>query len=327
MKIYHLPDMTDRDMLPSGCVAVLGFFDGVHAGHRELFRRAAVVAAGRKIVAWTFSGGSRGRLLTDDKTRFRLLGEAGADYVTAEDFDALRSLSGEEFVRDVLVRRLGVSHAVCGRSFRFGKDASSDAEDLVRFCADYGVGCTVVPSVTVGGEAISSSRVRRLVESGDVKEAARLLGREHFYCLPVVRGKMLGRELGFPTLNQIIPKNLVSPAPGVYVCRASFEEGGEVRDMAGVCNMGSCPTVDEKELEEFRRACPDYVLPEGATLFADVLETHVIGEAPDLYGKTVRVSLYERLRGEMKFDSIEELARAVAEDSRRAEEYFTNAGA
>ena len=326
MKIFSLPDMTPSDTLPSGCVAVLGFFDGVHAGHRELFRRAAAVADGRRIVAWTFTGGSRERLLTDDDARFRLLGDAGADFVVAEDFADLRSLSGEEFVRDVLQKKLGASHAVCGESFRFGFGASSDAGDLARFCGALGMGCTTVPSVTSGGEAISSTRVRRLVESGDVKEAARLLGREHFYCLPVVRGKMLGRELGFPTLNQIIPGNLAAPAPGVYVCRVSYEENGEARDLPGVCNMGTCPTVDEAELEEFLKKNPGYVLPEGAALGTDTLETHVIGGTPDLYGKVVRVSLFDRLRDEKKFDSLGDLAAAVANDARRAEEYFRLAG-
>lgn len=326
MKIYHLPDLTLRDTLPPGCVAVLGFFDGVHAGHRELFRRAAAGSAGRQVVAWTFFSGSRENLLTDDMTRFRLLGEAGADYVAAEDFDDFRSLSGEEFVRDVLCGSLGVSCAVCGESFRFGRGASCGAEDLMRFCGDAGIGCTAVPSVMSGGEAVSSSLIRRLVRSGDVRRAARLLGREHFYSLPVVRGKRLGRELGFPTLNQIIPKNLVSPAPGVYACRVSFEEDGAARSLPGVCNMGSCPTVTRAELEDFLKKNPDYVLPEEAALGVDVLETHAIGKTPEMYGKTVRVSLCERLRDERRFDSLEELTQAVAEDARRAAEFFAGSG-
>ena len=327
MKIYHLPDLTLRDTLPSGCVAVLGFFDGVHIGHRELFRRAAADGAGRQTVAWTFSGGSRENLLTDDATRFRLLGEAGADYVVAEDFEGLRSLEGAEFVRDVLRGKLGVSLAVCGESFRFGRGASCGAEDLTRFCGEAGIGCTVIPCVTAEGEAVSSSLIRRLVRSGDMRRAARLLGREHFYSLPVVHGKTLGRKLGFPTLNQIIPKNLVAPAPGVYACRVSFfEENGEARDLPGVCNMGTCPTVNEAELEEFLKKNPGYVLPEGAALGVDALETHVIGETPDLYGKVVRVSLCEKLRDEKKFDSLHELSLAVAADRRHAEEYFAKAG-
>jgi riboflavin kinase/FMN adenylyltransferase len=325
MKIYHLPDMTPSDTLPSGCAAVLGFFDGVHIGHRELFRRAEELSSGRGVVAWTFFSGSRNSLLTDDVTRFRLLGDAGADYVIAEDFEDLRSLTGEEFVRNVLREKLRVLCAVCGESFRFGKDASSGAEDLLRFCREAGIGCAVVPTVVSGGEPVSSSLVRRLVSSGNVKDAALYLGRKHFYSLPVVHGKTLGRKLGFPTLNQIIPKNLVAPAPGVYACRVSFEENGEARDLPGVCNMGTCPTVNEAELEEFLKKNPGYVLPEGAVLGADALETHVIGETPDLYGKTVRVSLCVKLRDEKKFDSLEELIRAVASDRRHAEEYFAKA--
>ena len=226
MKIYHLPDMTDRDMLPSGCVAVLGFFDGVHAGHRELFRRAAAVADGRRIVAWTFTGGSRERLLTDDDARFRLLGDAGADFVVAEDFADLRSLPGEEFVRDVLQKKLGASHAVCGESFRFGFGASSDAGDLARFCGALGMGCTTVPSVTSGGEAISSTRVRRLVESGDVKEAARLLGRNEGVVAGISSGAALYAALELAKRDEYAGKTIVALLPDTgdrYLSTPLFE--------------------------------------------------------------------------------------------------------
>ena len=225
MVFYHLPDREPLREIPRGLTAVLGFFDGVHRGHRELF--AAASRYGEPILAWTFSAGGRSGLLTDDEERFALLHEAGAEYLCAADFRKIRSTDGESFVKDVLLSRLRVGRAVVGESFRFGKGAAWDSADFERLCREAGVPCTVAPTVTDGGEPVSSSSIRKLIASGDAEGAARLLGREHFYSLPVVRGKMLGRLLGFPTANQIIPKTLVTPARGVYVCRASFEEGGK----------------------------------------------------------------------------------------------------
>ena len=321
MVFYHLPELRTVDKVPRGLCAVLGFFDGVHPGHRELFAIAA--RYGAPVFAWTFFSGSRTDLLTDDVTRFRLLHEAGAEYAAAADFDEIRDTDGERFVEDVLVRRLGVSRAVVGESFRFGKGAAWDSDDLRRLCGAAGVPCTVAPTVAVGGVPVSSSAIRVLIASGEVEDAARLLGREHFYNLPVVRGKMLGRRLGFPTANQIIPKSLVTPARGVYVCRASFEEDGAAQRFPGVLNIGVCPTLGREELAAFREENPDYALPDEAIIDREVMETHVIGYDGDLYGRTLRVDLCRKLREEIKFSSVEELKDRIRADEHSAAEYFS----
>ena len=125
-----------------------------------------------------------------------------------EDFYAVKDMDGVDFVNKILHDALGVSGVVCGWNFRFGRGASCTSGDLCDLCAKYDIDCSVVPPVIAGGEAISSSRIRSLILSGKTKEAADLLGRNHSYTLPVVHGKMLGRRLGFPTINQIIPENL-----------------------------------------------------------------------------------------------------------------------
>lgn len=319
MEFFSFPDGAAAAP-PSGCVAVLGFFDGVHVGHRELFRIAG--ESGAPVLAWTFRSGTRRGLLTDDETRFRLLSEAGADFVAAADFEAMRDLDGPTFVRDVLAGELGVSRAVSGESFRFGRGAAWNAADLDALCREANIPVTVVPAVRSGDVPVSSSAVREMISLGDAEGAARLLGREHFYLLPVVRGKMIGRLLGFPTANQIVPPALVSPARGVYACRVSFASGNETATFPGVLNVGVCPTLDRDGLAEFRRENPDYRLPDDAIVGAEVMETHVIGYDGDLYGKTVRVDLCRRLRDEKRFGSTDELVRAIGADKEAALGYF-----
>ena len=322
MVFYRLPECEPVDSTPRGAVAVLGFFDGVHRGHRELF--SVTSRYGKPVVAWTFFSGDRTDLLTDDSSRFRLLSEAGAGFVAAADFNSIRDMDGEAFVKDVLAGCLGVSRVVSGESFRFGKNAAWNSDDLSSLCREAGIPAEVVPTVTVDGTPVSSSATRSLIASGDVEGAARLLGREHFYHLPVVRGKMLGRRLGFPTANQIIPKSLVTPARGVYVCRASFEEAGAEVRFPGVLNVGVCPTLGREELAAFRKENPDYRAPDESILGREVMETHVIGYDGDLYGRTLRVELCRKLRDEKKFSTLGELTDQIRADERSALEYFKN---
>ena len=320
MIFYRLPDGAEVRSVPAGAVAVLGFFDGVHKGHRKLFDTAA--SCDGPVVAWTFSSGERTGLLTDDATRLRLLGEAGAEYAAVADFRELKDADGPTFVSSVLKDRLAVAHAVCGESFRFGRGAAWDASALESLCRENGVGCTVVPTVSVCGVPVSSSAIREMISSGDVEGAAALLGRAHFLRLPVVKGKMIGRLLGFPTANQLLPLDLVCPADGVYVCRASFDEDGKTVRFPGVLNVGVCPTLDAEGMRAFRRDNPEYSLPDEAVLGSKVLETHVIGYDGDLYGRELRVDLCARLRDEIRFDGVDALVRAVREDEKKALEYF-----
>ncbi|MBQ7475372.1 MAG: hypothetical protein IJS78_05560 [Clostridia bacterium] len=320
MVFYRFPGGGAVRAVPRGCVAVLGFFDGVHPGHRELVRVAR--SFGRPVVAWTFFSGSRTGLLTDDETRFRLLGEAGVDFVAAADFEKLRDTDGPSFVKTRLLRELGISRAVFGDSFRFGKGAAWGADDLVALCREAGIGCTVVPTVLSRGVPVSSSTLRKMISAGDAEEAARLLGRAHFYRLPVVRGKMLGRLLGFPTANQIIPRELLTPARGVYVCLASFEEDGKELRFPGVLNVGVCPTLTGEELARFKRDNPDYDLPDESILGSEVMETHMIGYSGDIYGRTLRVDLLRYLRPEKKFPSTDDLRSSILNDEKDALAYF-----
>lgn len=302
--------MADIIGLPVGqrTVAALGIFDGVHIGHRCVLRAAADEARRQAqhssvpphVCVFTFDGESiatKGKaLMPDEEKRLRLM-SCGADTVYSADFSLMKGLSPEEFVRDVLISKLGCAAAVCGRDFRFGRSASGGCDDLTRLCGEQGCRVVAVPSCEEDGVKVSSSLIKELIQSGDIARANRLLGQPYGYSLTVSHGNALGRTLGFPTINQLLPSVLLPPRFGVYCSRT--ETGG--KSYEGVTNVGVKPTVG------------------GNT---PSLETHIFGFSGDLYGKSVRIELLEFLRDERRFDSTDQLRRQVLCDRQTAAEYF-----
>lgn len=289
--------------VPQGSVFLLGYFDGVHRGHRALIDRAADCAKGeRPVVVWTFDHLPKGELLTDNEEKRLLFAEYGVDYVIYEDFDSLKDLDGRTFFDEVILRRHHPSAVICGYNFRFGRRAAWSADDLCRFAEESGVECAVVPPMEQNGVPVSSTAIRNAVVAGDMQTAAELLGRRYSVALPVVYGKAIGRTIGHPTINQIIPAGRISPARGVYSCIVEFTDKSGVRQKkGGVCNIGSRPTVNRNE--------------------SDVtLETYIFDYSGDLYGLTIRTSFLEKLRDERKFSSVDELAEQIGRDEENAGE-------
>lgn len=289
--------------VPQGSVFLLGYFDGVHRGHRALIDRAEDCAKGeRPVVVWTFEHLPKGELLTDNEEKRLLFAEYGVDYVVYEDFDSLKDLDGRTFFDEVILRRHHPSAVVCGYNFRFGRRAAWSADDLCRFAEESGVECAVVPPMEQNGVPVSSTAIRNAVVAGDMQTAAEFLGRRYSVVLPVVHGKAIGRTIGHPTINQIIPAGRISPARGVYSCIVEFTDKSGVRQCrGGVCNIGSRPTVNRDE--------------------SDVtLETYIFDYSGDLYDLTIRTSFLEKLRDERKFSSVDELAEQIHRDGERAAE-------
>ena len=296
-----------RDLTPAegpGAVA-LGSFDGLHLGHRKVISLAlAGRARGLAPTVFTFEENPKARargfggLLLTEREKIRLLGEMGVERLYLLDFDAIRNLEPEEFVRRVLAGVCRAKLACCGFNFTFGRGGTADGAALHRLCAPLGVETAVAGVVLDGGEPVSSTRIRGLMEAGKAEETARLLGRPFTYESPVVSGRHLGRKLGTPTLNQNVPEELVLPKFGVYVSAVSF--GGTV--FAGVTNVGVKPTVGS-----------DTVLAE--TWMPDY-------RGPDLYGRTVRTGLLRFLRAEEKFATLGELKNAILGDGGHALRYF-----
>jgi len=267
----------------------------------ELRRRAD--AAGVPAVAATFEpppveilrpSAAPPRLMTLERKADRLR-EACADRVFVFRTDArLLNLTAEAFFAEMLVGRLGVRGIVEGPNFRFGKDRAGDVGLLERLCAQAGIEFGVVEPVDNDGRMVSSSLIRELVSAGDLPAAAELLGRHHEAVGTVVRGAARGRELGFPTANLEGIATLLPP-DGVYAGRT---------DLDGVFVPAAVHIGPNSTFGETSRA----------------FEAHLLGFSGDLYGRTLRVELIERVRGSVRFDGREALVRQIEADCRRVRE-------
>ena len=288
-------DITAKGSKTPSAVA-LGFFDGLHLGHIEVIRQAMSLAEadGISSVIFTFNDKT---MLPKFKTRqniigydlkLELLAKIGVNYIYAPDFATARDLTPEEFVNDILIEKLHAKYVTCGYDFRFGKGGAADAEELSRLCALKGVQVTVGPAVTLDGQIVSSTSIREMIRNGDVATANRMLGYELTYVLEVKRGNQIGKTMGFPTINQIIPAGNVTPKFGVYKSWAQIKG----HNYPAITNIGVKPTIALRDGEEARE-------PE--------METHIIGFGGDLYGLRARVTLREFMREEKKFSSLDEL--------------------
>ncbi len=326
MIIYSLPSSAMSENLPSGAVIALGFFDGVHLGHRLIIDTARREADRRGAVpcVWMISSGDKeyksgSPYLVCESEKSNLLYEAGARFAAVYDFSELRNLDGEHFVSEILKRELGASCVVCGFNFRFGKGASWDVCDLTRICMKHGIDVVVSDAVTdEAGECISSTRIRQLISEGEVAEAALMLGRPYSFTSTVLEGKRLGRRLGFPTVNQLPEDGRLMPKRGVYAVCAEFELDGKVYSYPGAANVGFCPTLARTEAvsTDANGTKPHSigVASEGHA----VCETYIADFSGDLYGKTVKIMFLERLRGETRFASVDELKAQIGNDAERA---------
>ena len=307
-----IPVYRSVQQIPAGfgpSVAVVGNFDGVHLGHREIL--SAVVAEARALglrsVAVTFDPHperflrprSAPRLLTPMNERLRLLAATGIDAVLVLPFDAaLASLPAREFVSRVLVKALAVRAVHEGGSFRFGFRAQAGVEKLREFGARFGFAVHVHPPVRVHGLEVSSSAIRELVASGDVRRAWWMLGRPFSIESTPARGRGIGTRLVVPTVN-LAPYNDLLPAFGVYVTRLMV---GEHRFHA-VTNVGNRPTFGEASF---------------------AVESHILDFEPvDLDEKTpLELEFLLRLRGEMEWPSPEALKVQILKDVAWAKRYF-----
>jgi riboflavin kinase/FMN adenylyltransferase len=290
-------------------VYAVGNFDGVHLGHRAVIERTRALARARGTPcavltfephpADYFAGRPVVFRLTPFEAKAGAIQELGLDGVVFLTFDAaLAGLSAEAFVEQILVKSLDIGAAVVGWDFHFGKGRSGSPAFLQAAGKRFGFDVDVIPKVEAsdpgGPEVISSSSARRALEQGDVVAAAARLGRPYAVSGIVIGGQRLGRTLGVPTANIALePTNRL--AHGVYAVRATVD--GRTHD--GVASFGVRPTVDN-----------------GAPL----LETYLFDFDADIYGREMRVEFIARIRPELKFDSLDALKAAMADDMARARE-------
>ena len=232
--------------------------------------------------------------------RERLLTEMGVkfEYIS---FKEIMNLTCREFFEEILLKRLNAAAVCCGWNYRFGRGNEGGCRELSELSDEFGVELHISDHVDLGGEPISSSRIRLAVEQGDIPLANAMLGREFSYSAPVVSGYHRGHLLGAPTINQRFEPDFVRPRKGVY---ASFTTVGGVR-YPSVTNIGLRPSFEN---EDFRS------------------ETCIIGFSGDLYGQVIKVSLLDFIRDEQKFGSVEALSAQIALDAARAKEIFEKRG-
>lgn len=279
---------------------LLGLFDGVHTGHRLALEALKRSGAETKTV-YTFSSvqldtkGARKLILTDDEKRSMLLA-AGADEVVFADFAGIREYSPEEFVLRVLKDELRADTIICGENFRFGKNAAGDAALLKELLGRENIQSVIVPILNIGGEPVSTTRIRALIEAGRIKEANSLLGYGYFISGRVIHGDARGRRMGIRTINISFDEAKLTPFDGVY--SSDVVIGG--KKYMGVTDIGFKPTV--KDTAERG------------------IETHILDFDGDVYNNTVSISFNDYYRKEIRFSSRSELIDAINQDIKRRKE-------
>jgi riboflavin kinase/FMN adenylyltransferase len=297
MKIieYKYPD---RPGLKNLALA-LGYFDGVHVGHREiiamLVREAKAKGLSPYVLTFADSLSKTKKsqsIIYNIEEKVRIFKSLGVEGVIVADFHSVANLSPEAFVSEVLIDSFGAQMAISGYNFRFGKGASADSSKLVELMCSQGKSAIILSEQRIDGKPLSATVIRGLISDGRLDEATRMLGLPYSIMGTVERGLGLGKAYGFPTVN--LPLRDTSPlAVGVY--RTAVLVEGKL--YTGVTNVGRCPTVAERDIH-------------AETLIADF--------DGDLYGKEIRIFFLGLLRPEKKFDSVDELREQIYLDKDRS---------
>lgn len=286
----------------------LGFFDGVHRGHRRVLGGAAKKREnGLTPVCFTFSQSPKSVInrmesssLMTHGDKLRVLESIGIEKVFFTDFRLVMHLTAREFFKTVLVDALNARALFCGFNYRFGKNAEGDVPMLKSLCEEFKVELTVIPPETDGGEVVCSTLIKRLITQGEIRRANKLLCGRFGMKEPIQHGKRLGRTLGTPTINQPLSKGLVIPRYGVYASAVTLENG---ESYCGVTNIGVKPTVGSR-----------------SPLWETWMPLYKGGE---LYGQTADVRLLDFIREERKFRDLDELKDEILFNSETALDIYS----
>ena len=289
-------------------VIALGFFDGVHSGHGVLLEQTRALAKEYGVAAAALTFDTHPDELVRQETvlllntceeREHLVKTLyGMDELLTIAFDRERMAQPwQEFVEQTLLKEYGAIHLVCGYDFRFGAKGEGHASLLKAYCDQRGIGCDCIPQISMGGEAVSSTRIRRLFQNGNMEEALNLLGHPHVIRGQVVGGRKIGRTIGIPTANVDPGEKRLMPACGVYAAKANFEG----QTCMAVVNIGTRPTVGGSHV---------------------TIEPWILDFEGDLYGKELTLALYAFLRPEKKFSDLHELREEIQRNADQTRQYF-----
>lgn len=284
-------------MQTSKTAVALGFFDGVHIGHMSLINKIKdLETEGLKSCVYTFDKhpseifGQGVELICSFEDKIRLLEETGVNSVYVQKTDKqFLSLSPEEFVKTVLIEELDAAHVVAGENFTFGKNKSGNAEVLKKLCAEEGIKCTIMPCKKIGETVVSSTEIRKMIASGNIRSANEFLGRKYGYSGVVKPGTHIGVKLGFPTANITPDEKNIIPPNGVYAS-AAVVDGSTYK---AITNIGIAPTFDKTK---------------------KLIETNILDFEGDIYNKEIYIFLTDMIRTEKKFASADELSAQIEKD-------------
>ena len=274
----------------------LGNFDGVHIAHMQVLKAAAehrnsLCILFKKHPYEVLTGKNPERIYPQSICEKKIYA-CGIEKIEYLDFEEIMDWSPERFFEEILVGRYNAGVISCGYNYTFGKDKAGNTTTLKALCAERAIKLIVSPKVEYKSEAVSSSRIRKAIKTGKIEEANAMLGTTYFYSGKIENGKRLGRELGFPTINQYFDKDTLKPFSGVYESEVIIK--GE--KYKGLTNIGSNPTLKN---DSFRS------------------ETYILNFSEDVYGQTATVMLKHFVREERRFSSVEELRKQVLSDIER----------
>ena len=307
MKIFR--NLQEITVANKPLTVVLGNFDGVHLGHQNLIKMAQSISKGMDgtTLIFTFHPHPQMvfnkdiKLINSFDLKIRLIEQLGVDYLLIVPFvEEFYKLSPEEFVEQILYKKLNVSHVVAGFNYTFGYKGMGKTKDLIDIGAKFGIKTTIMDPFYVDGQLVSSSKIREYLESGKIVEASKLLGYFPRILGSVISGNKIGRKMGIPTANLKWDADVLLPKSGVYAVQVKVL--GQIKP--GVLNIGTRPTVSNNK---------------NVTMEVNILDFN-----QDIYGEKLEVIFYQKLRDEKKFNNIQELKKQIEMDTLRTIQYFSN---
>ncbi|MBC2576828.1 bifunctional riboflavin kinase/FAD synthetase [Peptostreptococcus canis] len=291
-------NIDEIDISCDTCVTI-GNFDGVHKGHQTLMKKAIEYSKlnNLKSVVFTFANhpvnyfkpGYVKNIITYDEKK-TLLEDLGVDVLVNIPFGVeMTEISAEDYVQNILIDKLHVKKLIVGHDFTFARKREGNVEVLKKLSTEKGFELEIVTPVLVDGKRVSSTDIRAMIAEGDVSGAEKLLGRYFAVEGIVIRARQIGRTIGFPTANLDVDKNMVIPQKGIYATIAKIDN----RVFCGATSIGTNPTVNGKGLS---------------------IETYILDFDEDIYDQRLRIEFVERMRDEIKFDSVEGLKEQLTED-------------
>jgi len=306
LKIFHsIKDFSS----PKKTILTLGTFDGVHIGHKKILEKVIQNTQDEKYESLVLTFFPHPRMILQERSEIKLLNtmsekillleQLGIQNLVIHPFDEIFSrLTAEDFVRTVLVEQFKIHKIIIGYDHRFGRNRTADINNLIEFGEKYGFEVEQISAQEINAISVSSTKIRNAIQEGEMLLANKYLGYHYFLTGTVIKGKQLGRTIGFPTANLKIEEDYkLIPSKGVYIVSSEINN----QTVFGMMNIGNNPTVGNETLS---------------------VEIHYLNFEGDLYDQKITVAIYQRIRNEEKFDSLSLLKEQIEKDKLQTLSYI-----